>query len=201
MPERSGMTQAWNGVEAALPLGWRLTALAGIPWPVRWLTLGAALMFITACSTQTPAMASAQPDEAPQPGQHFGFLLENRVDRPYTLVIAQDGRITSQAVIPPCSAGGGGGGLFAAEWSMRLYEGAHEGPQGRVSDADALAAKPPGEPIGSADSHEHPSFPVYLHIVIEPRPADFDPRARFDLVAEDPTPQFEVAPSPAREST
>ena len=27
MPDR-GMTQAWNGVEAALPLGWRLTTLA-----------------------------------------------------------------------------------------------------------------------------------------------------------------------------
>ena len=27
MPDR-GMTQAWNGVQAALPLGWRLTTLA-----------------------------------------------------------------------------------------------------------------------------------------------------------------------------
>lgn len=31
MPERGGMTQAWNGVQAALPVGWRLVTLAEGP--------------------------------------------------------------------------------------------------------------------------------------------------------------------------
>ena len=162
---------------------------AGIPWSVRWLTLGAALASITACAPSSPPASQAQTG----PGGDFAYVVENRVDVPYTLVIEESGRTSSTVVVPPCNAQGGGASPLAAEWSIRLYEGVHE-PAARPGH-DPLGGEPPGEPIGLAHSHEHPSFPVYLYIVIEPfrvGPLDFGRRARFERRAEHPNSGFDV---------
>ena len=159
------------------------------PRPVRWLILGAALASVTACGPSTPP-----PTSRTGPGGEFAYVVENRVDLPYTLILEENGRISSRVVVPPCNAQAGGAAPLAAEWSMRLYEGAHEGPR---AGHDPLGGEPPGEPIGLAHSHEHPGFPVYLYIVIERfriGPVDLGPRARFERRAEHPNSGFEAFP-------
>ena len=178
MPDR-GMTQAWNGVQAAL---------------VRWLILGAVLASITACSTECPAPSAVQPEPTWRVGA-LTYLVENRVHRPYTLVIEESGRVSFATEHPPCGMQGSREPELDIEWSIRLYEG--ELDPRVLGGRDPLGGEPTGEPIAQAHSHEHPSFPVYLYILIERfrvGPLDFGPRARIERLDEDPNFRFEFSP-------